>query len=107
MFLTILTTLYCLSMAASLMSFEMIVEIFSLIMEMTEKDEMMMMTRGRKNPSEKRKMLYVVSCSSLQEGAQLIPFFSGLYEPQPVKGGKDREMLHIQQKVTMVLDLGM
>ena len=57
MFLTILTTLYCLSMEAFLMSFEMIVEMFSLMMEMTEKEEMMMMTRGRKNPSEKRKML--------------------------------------------------
>ena len=57
MFLTILTTLYCLSMEASLMSFEMIVEMFSLMMEMTEKEEMMMMRRGRKNPSEKRKML--------------------------------------------------
>ena len=45
---------------------------------MTEREVKMMMMRGRKKPMEKRKMLYVVSCVSLHDGAQLIPFCSGL-----------------------------
>ena len=73
-----MTTLYCLFIAALLMSLDMIVEMFCLMVMMTEREVKMMMMRGRKKPMEKRKMLYVVSCVSLHDGAQLIPFCSGL-----------------------------
>ena len=44
-------------MAACLMLLERMQEMLFLMVTMTEKEEIMMMVRGRKNPKEKRKML--------------------------------------------------
>ena len=55
--LTILTTRYCLSIAAARMSLERMVEMFCLIVKMTVREVVKMIMRGRKKPVEKRKML--------------------------------------------------
>ena len=65
-------------MAAVLMSLDRMLEMFFLMVTMTDIEVVMMIIRGKKKPIEKRKMLYVLSCLSLHDGAQLIPFFSGL-----------------------------
>ena len=54
---TILITFACLSMAACLMLSEMMLEMLLLMLMMTDKEETIMMDRGKKNPREKRKIL--------------------------------------------------
>ena len=50
-------TLACLTKAACLMLSEMMLEMLFLMVMITDKEETIMMDRGRKNPKEKRKML--------------------------------------------------
>ena len=66
---------------------------------MTNREEKTMMESGIKKPSEKRKKLYETSSCFLHEGAQLMPLLSGLKDPQPKIGGRERAKLENQPKV--------
>ena len=96
---TITRTFLSLKSAHLLMSLEVRVEILRLRMKMTNREEKMIMESGIKKPSEKRNTLYGTSSCFLHEGAQLMPLLSGLKDPQPKIGGRERAKLHNQLKV--------